>query len=83
VPPPPQTTAAQLGAAIRLLRKGSREMTIEALASEADIHWTYLSQIENGKRNPTWEVLCNLATALDVTILELVRLADEQVVGEG
>lgn len=86
MPPPTQTTVAQLGAAIRALRENSREVSIETLASEADIHWTYLSQIEKGRRNPSWTVLCSLATALDISILELVRLASEEEsagVGEG
>jgi transcriptional regulator with XRE-family HTH domain len=78
VPEKPQTTSAQLGAAIRLLREGAGGVSIEALAGEADIHWTYLSGIENGKQNPSWDVLCRIASALDVEILELVRLADEQ-----
>jgi transcriptional regulator with XRE-family HTH domain len=53
-------------------------MSIEALAGEAEIHWTYLSGIENGKRNPSWDVLCRIASALDIEILELVRLAGDQ-----
>lgn len=75
---PPQTTSAQLGAAIRLRRESVGGMSIEALASEAEIHWTYLSGIENGKRNPSWDVLCRIASALDIEILELVRLAGDQ-----
>jgi len=78
VPPSTQTTVAQLGAAIRALRENARKVSIETLASEADIHWTYLSQIEKGRRNPRWTVLCRLATALDISILELVRLASEE-----
>jgi transcriptional regulator with XRE-family HTH domain len=71
------TTSAQLGAAIRLLRK-SRGMTIEGLAAEAEIHWTYLSGIENGKRNPSWEIIGKLATALEVSVADIVRVAGEQ-----
>jgi transcriptional regulator with XRE-family HTH domain len=77
VPLPPPTTSAQLGAAIRLLRD-SRDMTIEALAAEADIHWTYLSGIENGRRNPSWDVVGGIAAALGVAIADLERLAGEQ-----
>jgi transcriptional regulator with XRE-family HTH domain len=77
VPASSPTTSAQLGAAIRLLRK-SRGMTIEGLAGEAKIHWTYLSGIENGKRNPSWEIIGKLATALDVSVADIVRVAGEQ-----
>ena len=53
-------------------------MTIEGLAADADIHWTYLSEIENGKRNPSWEVVNRLAAALDVGVAELANRAGEQ-----
>jgi transcriptional regulator with XRE-family HTH domain len=73
----PQPTLAQLGAAIRSLREG-RELSIEALAAEADLHTVSVSRIEGGKQNPTWLALSNLATALGVEIVDLVRLAAEQ-----
>jgi transcriptional regulator with XRE-family HTH domain len=73
----PQPTSAQLGAAIRSLR-GSRSLSIEDLASEAGIHWTSVSRIENGRQNPTWNAVASLATALDVDIADLARLAAEQ-----
>jgi transcriptional regulator with XRE-family HTH domain len=75
--PPPQTTPAQFGAAIRVLRH-QQEMTIEDFASKAEIHWTYLSGIENGHRNPSWEVITRLSVALGVDLGEIARLAAEQ-----
>ncbi len=77
VPPPPQTTPAQLGAAIRVLRE-SRSLTIEDLAAEAGIHWTYLSGIENGKRNPSWVIVSKLSVALDTDLGEIALLAGKQ-----
>jgi transcriptional regulator with XRE-family HTH domain len=73
----PQPTLAQLGAAIRTLREG-RSLSIEALAAEADLHTVSISRIEGGKQNPTWLALTNIAAALDVQMVDLVRLADEQ-----
>jgi transcriptional regulator with XRE-family HTH domain len=73
----PQPTLAQLGAAIRTLREG-RSLSIEALAAEADLHTVSVSRIEGGKQNPTWVALTNIALALDVQIIDLVRLAGEQ-----
>jgi DNA-binding XRE family transcriptional regulator len=73
----PQPTLAQLGAAIRNLRE-SRELSIEALAAEADLHTVSVTRIEGGKQNPTWMALAGLATALDVELVDLVRLATEQ-----
>lgn len=46
-------------------------MPQEDLAHRADIHVTYLSGIENGKRNPGLLVIGRLARALNVTIHEL------------
>jgi transcriptional regulator with XRE-family HTH domain len=74
VPPP---TLAQLGAAIRNLREG-RDLSIEALAAEANLHTVSVSRIEGGKQNPTWIALSSLAAALDVELVDLVRLAAEQ-----
>jgi len=73
----PQPTLAQLGAAIRNLRVG-RKLSIEALAGKAELHTVSVSRIEGGKQNPTWIALSNLADALDVELVDLVRLAAEQ-----
>jgi transcriptional regulator with XRE-family HTH domain len=73
----PQPTLAQLGAAIRDLRE-RRELSIEALAAEADLHTVSVSRIEGGAQNLTWHALSNLADALDVEMIDLVRLAADQ-----
>ena len=61
-----------LGRAIRGLRR-ERRMSIEALALAAGIHPTYLSAIERGLRNPSWMVLCALAGALQIPVVDLAR----------
>jgi transcriptional regulator with XRE-family HTH domain len=68
-------TNADLGQAIRRLRR-ARNMSIATLAREADMHPTYLSGIERGVRNPTWEKICPLAYALRVPVAVLVRNAE-------
>ena len=73
----PQPTLAQIGAAIRNVRE-SRGLSIEALAGEADLHTVSISRIEGGTQNLTWLALSNLADALGVDIIELVRLATDQ-----
>ncbi len=73
----PKPTLAQLGAAIRALRE-ERALSIEALAGEAELHTVSVSRIENGKQNLTWMALSNLASVLEVEILDLVQLATEQ-----
>lgn len=54
-----------------------QEMTLEALAKASDLHWTYLSGIERGRRNPTLKVLAAIAAALDIKTSELIGLAED------
>lgn len=75
MPSPP--TNAQLGLAVRTLRK-ARGLSLEELAPRAGIHWTYLSGIERGRKNPSWKVVGSLAEQLDVGVDDLARLAAEQ-----
>jgi transcriptional regulator with XRE-family HTH domain len=69
-------TPAQLGRAIRQTRT-DRELSVDRLASRAGIHWTYLSGIERGSRNPSWKVVTSIAANLDVRVSELARRAEE------
>jgi len=64
--------ARELGSAVRGLRK-ARGLSIEALAFRAGTHPTYVSQIERGVSNPSWEKLCALAEGLGVPLVEVVR----------
>lgn len=61
-----------VGANVRALRE-ARGVPQDELAYNANIHQTYLSGIENGKRNISLRVLERLAVALSVTEAELVR----------
>jgi transcriptional regulator with XRE-family HTH domain len=72
-------TGADLGRAVRRLRK-AHGVKIEVLAFAADIHPTYLSSIERGRRNPSWAKLCGLADALDVSVSTLAAEAEEEAV---
>jgi transcriptional regulator with XRE-family HTH domain len=62
----------RVGGNVARLRK-QRGLTQEALAQAADVKQTYLSEIENGKRNPTLGMLVRLATALDADVHDLTR----------
>jgi transcriptional regulator with XRE-family HTH domain len=68
---------AELGCAVRRLRR-ARKLTIETLAFEADMYPTYLSGIERGVRNPTWDKITSLARALKVSVGQLVESAEEE-----
>jgi XRE family aerobic/anaerobic benzoate catabolism transcriptional regulator len=64
-----------LGKAIRQLRD-KRGMTQEALAHAAGVTVGHLSMIERGHSNPTWATVKAIAVALDVSMVELSKLAD-------
>jgi transcriptional regulator with XRE-family HTH domain len=66
----------ELGRTLRSLRV-ERELTLEALAKTSGLHWTYLSGIERGRRNPTLKVLAAVAAALDIKTSELIRLSED------
>lgn len=58
-----------LGKKIRALRK-AKKMTQENLAYESKIDYSYLNEIEAGKRNPSVKRLNAIAKALKVSIKE-------------
>jgi transcriptional regulator with XRE-family HTH domain len=70
-------TNIDLGRAIRRLRREQHRM-IERLALDADMHPTYLSGIERGIRNPTWDKIIDLARTLDVPLSAIVRAAEHE-----
>ena len=61
------TINKQLGYRIRYLRT-QKNMSIEALALEAEINRNYLGDLERGTRNPTLIILNKRAKALDVDL---------------
>jgi transcriptional regulator with XRE-family HTH domain len=60
---------ARVAKNLQRLRR-ERGLTQEELAHKADIHQTYLSGVEGGKRNPSVGVLERIATALSADISE-------------
>jgi transcriptional regulator with XRE-family HTH domain len=66
-----------LGEAVRELRH-ERGWTLEQLAGQARLHWTYVGGIERGERNPSWENVVKLAAGLDVTVAELAKRAERR-----
>ncbi|MBL9214059.1 MAG: response regulator [Opitutaceae bacterium] len=58
---------AQLGASIRTFRR-QLGLTQEELAWRADMHRTYIADIERGARNITLRSAANLASALQLTV---------------
>ncbi len=70
-----------LGRAVRELREG-RRLRQEEVAAEAGVHVTYLSGVERGRRNPTWDVIVRLAAALGKKPSQLVARAEKHLPGE-
>lgn len=60
----------QFGELIRKARK-SRDLTQEELAEKAKLHFTYIGQIERGKRNPSLINIHKIMRALHCSIQEI------------
>lgn len=60
----------RVGANLQRLRK-QKGYSQEELAHAADVHQTYVSDLERGKRNPSIKILDQLARALDADLVDL------------
>ncbi|MFE0018310.1 helix-turn-helix domain-containing protein [Mesorhizobium sp. NPDC059054] len=60
------------GANVRRVRL-QRGMTLEALATEVDLAYSYMGGIERGQRNPSLNVVERIAKALDSDAQTLLR----------
>jgi transcriptional regulator with XRE-family HTH domain len=69
-------TGEQFGRVVRRLRL-ERGLKLQELAKAAGLHWTYLSGIERGLRNPSLKVLAAIAGSFGLTTAELVRRAEQ------
>lgn len=69
-------TAQALGKVVRGLRQ-ARGLTLEALADEANMNVTYLSDIERGHSNPTLGKLGDLAAVFGIRVSELIGAAED------
>lgn len=61
----------KFGAHLRKIRQ-EKKLTQEELADKAGMHFTYIGQIERGKRNPSLVNLERLAKALKVSAGQLL-----------
>lgn len=59
-----------LGRAIRAARE-ERGLSQESLAAAADLHPTWISHLESGRKNPTWATVERIAGALGMPVSEL------------
>ncbi|MDT3429184.1 transcriptional regulator with XRE-family HTH domain [Paenibacillus forsythiae] len=70
-----------VGERIRAIRK-ERNFTQEFLAEKAEIHSTYISDIERGGRNISMETLEKVITALEVNPVEVFRIEGIEAIEE-
>lgn len=66
--------------ALGLAVKGRRQelgLTQEQLANDTDLHQRWISNVETGKRNPSYASLRRLAGGLDLATSELLARAEE------
>lgn len=65
-----------LGAAVKA-RRHERGITQETLANDTDLHQRWISNVENGKRNPSYASLRRLADGLGLSVSELIARAEQ------
>ncbi len=68
--PNPAPIEVRFGARVHNLRV-ERRMPQDLLASRAQLHRNYISEMERGKRNVSLRVIERIAMALDVEVMEL------------
>ena len=64
-----------LGLSVKRIRE-QRKLSQEKLAEAADIHTSYIGQIERGLRYPSLKVIFRIADALNIRISELFKDID-------
>jgi transcriptional regulator with XRE-family HTH domain len=57
-------------------RRAELGLTQEELALRAGLHQRWISNVETGKRNPSYVSLRRLATGLDLSAAELIARAE-------
>lgn len=72
----PEDTNILLGRRIRSLRD-IKGWTQQELGNRADVNYKFLGEIERGQKNPSFNVLTKIGTALEVELPELFRFEQE------
>lgn len=65
----------RLGAAVKAVR-ARQGLTQEQVSAAAGLHPTYVSDIERGARNPSWDAMSRLADGMGVGLGEIAREYD-------
>ncbi len=62
---------------VRQLRE-ARKLSRAALAKKAGLHQTYIGLLEKGERSPNLDTAKAIATALDLSLAELISIAEKR-----
>jgi transcriptional regulator with XRE-family HTH domain len=68
---------ASLGNAIRQVRE-DRQFSQEQISFQSGLDRSYISSVENGKRNVSIENLQRISGALGVSLTELIQLTEDR-----
>lgn len=68
----PQQILSQVGQRVKR-RREELGLSQEDLADAADLHRTYVSLLETGKRNASLLTLCKIAVALNIRLSDLLK----------
>lgn len=74
---PARTPQQILGQAVTE-RRQQLGLTQEQLALRSDLHQRWISNVENGHRNPSYASLRRLAAGLDMPLSELMVLVERE-----
>jgi transcriptional regulator with XRE-family HTH domain len=69
--------AADLGTRVRALREGM-SLSLRDLAERSEVSAPMLSQVERGETSPTLAVAGRIASGLDLTLSQLLRLDEDE-----
>lgn len=69
------STRARFGRAVKQIRI-QRGLTQEQVSAASGLHPTYISDIERGARNPSWQVITQLAEGIGVSTAEIAQHFD-------
>jgi transcriptional regulator with XRE-family HTH domain len=65
-----------LGLAVKA-RRNELELTQEQLANDTELHQRWISNVETGKRNPSYASLRRLAAGLSLPTADLIARAEQ------
>jgi transcriptional regulator with XRE-family HTH domain len=56
-----------------------RQISQEDLALHANLHRTYVSQLERGLKTPTLKTIHKLCLALNISMVEFIKLIEDEI----